>query len=376
MTRTRTALAVGLCLLACSTPPKPRELDTFEKLRQSPQLQAAQQRSPGLVDDSEKLFKQAREEWESNNLDNSRRDALLGSIKLKTALALVEQDQARARTQAADADYRRTEDEYARVAKDLSAANEQIALLGKLQEARTSAQSEREKLSQEQQRARAQDKLAAAQLALKTADTVEASNYAADVYRSASDMVARADAEMKAGNFAAAETTADLAQKKAEQATQTAKPAYQQAEQTKQNKTRDEALGRDAAGISGVSVRLERRGDVARLVLPLRGLFVKKQTTVGPGHEPLLDQMAALLKKYPTYPVEIVGHTDSRGKHDELVALSQSRAQSVLEALVSRGAETKRFLVTGKGPDEPATDNKSSAGRAQNNRVEIVFLYQ
>jgi len=47
-----------------------------------------------------------------------------------------------------------------------------------------------------------------------------------------------------------------------------------------------------------------------------------------------------------------------------------------MEALASRGADTKRFLVSGKGPDEPLTDNKSASGRAQNNRVEVVFLYQ
>jgi outer membrane protein OmpA-like peptidoglycan-associated protein len=370
-----TLLVVGV-VAGCATPPKPRELEALERLRRDPNLEAAQKRAPALCEDSDKQFKKARDEWDSSKLEDSRRDALLGSIKLKTALALVEQDQAKARFSAADSDYRKSEEEYARVAKDLSQMNEQIALLTKLGEARTSGEKLSRELGEEQQKAKAHDKISAAQLALKTADTVEASNYAQAEYRAAADMLARAETEFGSGAFAAAETSAELAKGKAEQALIIAKPAYQQAEQTKSNKTRDEALGRDAAGVPGVTVRLERRGEVARLVLPLRDLFTKKQTTIAAGREASLDGVAQLLKKYPTYPVEIVGHTDSRGKHDELVAISLARAQSVLEALVSRGSDSKRFLVSGKGPDEPVTDNKSSSGRAQNSRIEIVFLYQ
>jgi outer membrane protein OmpA-like peptidoglycan-associated protein len=373
-------LALILLVASCATPPKPRELDAFEKLRHNQNFEDAKRRAPALVEDSEKLFAQAKDEWESNKLDDSRRDSLMGSIKLKTALSLVEQDQSKVRFTNADNDYRRTEEEYGRVAKELAATNEQVSLLEKLGTARASAAEEQKKLSaqltEEQQRNKANDKVQAALLAIKTADTVDANTYAQAEYRAAADMLARAQEEFKNKNYSAAETSAELARQKADQAGTLAKPQYQQAEQTKANKTRDEALGRDAAGIPGITVRLERRGDVARLVLPMRDLFVKKSTTIGPGHDGQLDAVGALLKKYPTYPVEIIGHTDNRGKHDELVSVSLARAQSMLEALVSRGADSKRFLVSGKGPDEPVTDNKSAAGRGQNSRVEIVFLYQ
>jgi len=89
----------------------------------------------------------------------------------------------------------------------------------------------------------------------------------------------------------------------------------------------------------------------------------------------VLDQVAALLKKYPTYAVHILGHTDSRGRHDELVARSLARAQSVETALVTRGVDDKRLKVSGLGPDEPVADNKG-AGRDMNNRVEVVFIMQ
>src|SRR5262249_36476502 len=272
-------LVLGLALCACSTPPKPRELDALEKLKGQPIVELARKRAPGLIEDSDRMFAKSREEWDSNDLENSRRDAIMGLIKLKTAIALVEQDQARARETSAQSEYKRSEDDYARAAKELAATNEQITLLQKLQEARSATAAEQQKLTQEQQRAAAQDKVAAAQLALKTAETIDAKTYAAPEYSAAADMLARGETELKNGNMAAAQTSAELAKQKADQAAATAKPIYQPAEQSKQNKPRDDALGHDAAGISGVTVRLERRGDVQRLVLPPRDLVVKKPPT-------------------------------------------------------------------------------------------------
>jgi OOP family OmpA-OmpF porin len=73
--------------------------------------------------------------------------------------------------------------------------------------------------------------------------------------------------------------------------------------------------------------------------------------------------------------VQVIGHTDSRGKSGELVAISAARAQAVYGALVSRGVEARRLMPSGVGGDEPLEDNHSAAGRAKNNRIEIVFLY-
>jgi outer membrane protein OmpA-like peptidoglycan-associated protein len=122
-------------------------------------------------------------------------------------------------------------------------------------------------------------------------------------------------------------------------------------------------------------VRIERRGDLQRLVLAIPDLFGRKGTGLASGHDAVIDSVAGLINKYPSYPVQVVGHTDSKGKSTELVALSAARAQSVFSALISRGVEAKRLLVSGLGGDEPIADNRSSSGRAKNNRVEIVFLY-
>jgi outer membrane protein OmpA-like peptidoglycan-associated protein len=388
-------IAIALCLFsavltagACSTAPKPRELEAFETIKaQQSMYQAALKRAPQLVAVAEQMLAKSEEEWKSKDLEESRRDALMGQTKLKTAYALVEQDQAKARIDAANAQFGKTEEEWGRSAKDLALVTEQVNLLKKLGEQKQLAAADREKMAKqlaeeqrrmadERDRGGAQQKLAAAELALKNAEAVSADKYAAVEYGAAKDMIERARMEIKQNNWAGASTSSELAKSKAEQALTTAKPQYDQAESGRDAKARNEELSREAAGLPGTTVRLERKGEVQRLVLPYTKLFARKMTTITPGSDAALDGVAGLLKKYSAYPVQIVGHTDNRGKKDGLLALSQARAQSVFNALVSRGVEARRMTATGMGPDEPATDNKTPAGRAANNRVEVVLLLQ
>lgn len=378
--RPRTLLLAALLVGGCATPPKPNELEAFEKLKQSPNYQAAQRRAPELVAESERLFGKANEEWQSNDLDVSRRDALMGSIKLKTALALVEYDQSKARADKAQAELRVVDDEYSRVNKDLTATQEQIALLQKLKETSSQAAMQQQKMQQELQTreaaAQAHDKIAAAELALKGAEQVNAQEYAKVEYQAAQDTLTRARAQLDAKDYAMASQNADAARDQAARATQTAKPTFEQSASTTASQARNEALARDLAGIPGVQVRLERRGDIQRAAVPLRGLFLRKSTVITPGSDGVLDQLAAVMKKYPTYSVLVVGYTDNRGRRDQLLARSQAQATAVYSALISRGVEAKRMVVSGNGGDEPVSDNRTVAGRALNNRVEVIFLYQ
>jgi len=362
---------------ACASAPKPRELEAFETIKnQQSMYAAAQKRSPQLVAESDALLKKAEDEWQSKDLEESRRDSLMGQTKLKTAYAFVEQDQARARADAADKRFRVTEDELGRVSKDLAQANETIALLHKVGENKATAEKMAKQLSEEQKRTTAQQKLAAAELSLKGAEAVNAAQYAAVDYGSAKDMIERANIEMKRNDYVAAATSAELAKSKADQAQTAAKPQFDAAESGRDAKAKSLEISRDAAGLPGTTVRIDRKGEVQRLVLPYSKLFSGKVTVIKPGNDDALDALAALLKKYPALPVQVVGHTDNRGKRDSLLALSAARAQSIYNARVSRGVDAKRMTSNGMGGDEPVTDNKSAAGRATNNRVEVVLILQ
>ena len=72
--------------------------------------------------------------------------------------------------------------------------------------------------------------------------------------------------------------------------------------------------------------------------------------------------------------IEIVGHTDDVGDDDYNQELSEQRAQSVFDYLVSTGLEASKVIVVGMGEKMPITTNSTDEGRAENRRVEILLL--
>lgn len=87
--------------------------------------------------------------------------------------------------------------------------------------------------------------------------------------------------------------------------------------------------------------------------------------------KPTLDNAVKVLKDFPKVKVEISGHTDSSGDHDHNVDLSKRRADAVKKYLVDKGIDAARITTRGAGPDEPIADNKTSAGKAKNRRIEF-----
>lgn len=69
-----------------------------------------------------------------------------------------------------------------------------------------------------------------------------------------------------------------------------------------------------------------------------------------------------------------VGHTDSVGSEAYNQRLSVRRAEAVKAYIVSKGVEASRVYTEGKGEAQPVADNKTSAGRAKNRRVEIEVV--
>jgi len=85
-------------------------------------------------------------------------------------------------------------------------------------------------------------------------------------------------------------------------------------------------------------------------------------------------RIAGMLTLVEEIDVQIFGHTDSTGDVDRNQHLSQERARSVLDVLVSFGVERDRLSSTGLGATRPQEDNTTSDGRRQNRRVEIYVV--
>ena len=87
-----------------------------------------------------------------------------------------------------------------------------------------------------------------------------------------------------------------------------------------------------------------------------------------------LRRVAEALRGEPNLRAEIAGHTDSTGADDYNLRLSQQRAESVREFLVSEGVEASRLVARGYGETQPVADNSTTTGRALNRRVEFRVL--
>ncbi len=85
----------------------------------------------------------------------------------------------------------------------------------------------------------------------------------------------------------------------------------------------------------------------------------------------VLQRVAKILQNHPDLNLEVAGHTDSIGDAASNQRLSTIRAQAVLNYLVTQGVAAERLQAKGYGSENPIADNSTSAGRAQNRRVEL-----
>jgi outer membrane protein OmpA-like peptidoglycan-associated protein len=130
-----------------------------------------------------------------------------------------------------------------------------------------------------------------------------------------------------------------------------------------------EAIDRLAAAAAG-SIKQETRGTV--ITIPGSVLFASAKTALLPGAQAKLNAVADALKEQADHEIIVEGHTDGQGSDASNLELSQGRAQSVRDYLVSRGVPANRIKAVGVGEARPVADNNNPEGRANNRRVEII----
>lgn len=87
-----------------------------------------------------------------------------------------------------------------------------------------------------------------------------------------------------------------------------------------------------------------------------------------------LDRVVKLLKENPAIEIEMSAHTDSRGSDDYNFKLSDNRAKSVREYILSKGIAENRIISQGYGETKPVVDNDTDDNRQLNRRVEFKIL--
>lgn len=186
---------------------------------------------------------------------------------------------------------------------------------------------------------------------------------------------ATAQAEQANAQAQQSQAAAQQAQAAAEEARVAAQQTQAQLDQTRQLLAERDAEARrlriqnELARIA--STRSEQRG----LIVTLSGgiLFDTGKTSLKPGAKSTLTRIAKQLQTDPSLKIAVEGHTDSVGSAEKNQSLSEKRANAVRDYLVSAGIASDHITATGRGEDAPIATNKTTAGRQQNRRVELVI---
>src|SRR6266850_2354309 len=249
-------------------------------------------------------------------------------------IALKRQDEQRLANERAAAAERENQ---ARIAAERSRQEAQAAA------ART-AQAEQEQRLEAERRARAEAERAAAE--------ADAARTRAEADRAR--LEAEANAARSARETAAAQADADRA-----------RLAASQAEREKQDLRRQL--------VDQFNKILETRDSARGLIVNMSDvLFDTGRYTLKPGAREKLAKISGIVLAHPGLKLEVEGHTDSVGGDDYNQKLSEQRANSVREFLISQGVSSTLITARGFGKAQPVASNDTAAGRQQNRRVEMV----
>lgn len=136
-------------------------------------------------------------------------------------------------------------------------------------------------------------------------------------------------------------------------------------EMDKQAREIDQALpGADVERV-GEGIHLTLKEDAVRFDTNKATLTAQAKTN--------LDKLIPVFTEYADTNIEIFGYTDSTGKPEYNLTLSQRRAESVKDYLISKGLKASRFKTSGLGIADPIATNDTPEGRSQNRRVEFAI---
>jgi OOP family OmpA-OmpF porin len=109
------------------------------------------------------------------------------------------------------------------------------------------------------------------------------------------------------------------------------------------------------------------------ITIQAEALFDFDKSVLKPAGKKSIDDAVAKMQRVDVEMVIATGHTDSVGTDAYNQKLSERRATSVKEYMVSKGITAAKITTLGKGETQPVATNKTKEGRAKNRRVDIEF---
>ena len=181
---------------------------------------------------------------------------------------------------------------------------------------------------------------------------------------------------------AAAQAEQMKAQAESERARQSAEDSQRQKEEAERQtqeaeRQRQEAVRQKeemrAKLLAQLNQVLQTRDTVRGLVVNMPDvLFDFNKYTLKPAARERLARVSGIVLAYPDLKLQIEGHTDSIGTEEYNQTLSEKRAATVRDYLVSSGVSMNNVAAKGLGKTDPVADNSTAAGRKLNRRVEMI----
>ena len=131
----------------------------------------------------------------------------------------------------------------------------------------------------------------------------------------------------------------------------------------------DPALDPETAGPDAAEclARIEAAQESAEIT------FAPGSDEIEPAALPVVEAIAEVLRDCPPFALEVAGHTDAQGRESMNLALSQARAEAVVEALAEEGAPVAGLDAVGYGETRPVAED-TPEGREANRRIEFTPL--
>lgn len=318
----------------------------------------------------------AYEQWDKKQDDLAEEYARVGLIYYHAAENFSRSAEARERLNLANAEYQEQRRRRNDFEGQLRAENELIALLTTITALFDRNEALRRELAtieeQYQSESRAMYAIQEARILEREASGMKADEFAPTVYAEANAILARAQQHYDDEQYEEAYDVALRAMETYRMAISGAQADYLAEQDAIMRDSENQAIFEEAQRVFGPELAfIDARG----IVVVLPGLFERNGSEIRDSELSRLDEVLGLLRAHTGRQVLIEGHTQDRGAFDANMALSQTRSGEVQNYFLERSVRGSQLSTAGFGEEAPRFDNRTSDGRANNDRVEVVFLF-
>lgn len=349
----------SLALIACGPPPKPAELSQLETMRNDSFTGEISVSAPQMLEEADKFYKMATNEWQDGELERAREYAWLGQLRYKTAEAQTRQKSAQTRLETTRRELEQQTQQVELLNLKIESTQKSIAQL----EQTISAVGDKAAL---QARGAVETQILGAEAEREKARAMQAAEHAAGLFNRGEAALKLAREHLAAGRNDDATKNAEEARAAFVAAAEEARPVWE--------KTQASARVNELFELAKQSFGSNALQDSRGIVVVFPGAFDQGKATMFDGQRRTLDKIAEIANAYPTATVMVEGYTQSKGDESKNLSVSEARANQARDYLVQQGVEPARMTATGYGEANPRYDNKARGERDKNDRIEIVFV--